>query len=154
MEKEFYEKVEKLNTQLTNLTLSLQKEVAELKEDTLVNAQHIKSLKQKSQRNISVVNDKLKEHIDLTGDLVEELEKEEQANENNDYMIFLKTLLESDFKALQNEAIEQTKREILNVKKSPAKNTGFNFGIVFNAISVISFVLIIAICFKYKLFFG
>ena len=94
MEEEFYKSFSNLSTQLTDLTLSLQKEVAELKEYTVVN------------------------------------------------------------KALQNEAIEQIKREILNVKKSPAKNTGFNFGIVFNAISVISFVLIIAICFKCKLFFG
>lgn len=152
--KEYFDKTDKLNEKLVNLIFHMQKEVAELKEDTLVNAQHIKIIKNKNEKNISVVNDKLKEHINLTSNFVEELEKEEEVNNNNnDYTTFLKTLLESDFKALQNEAIEQTKREILNVKKSPAKDTGFNFGIVFNAISVISFVLIIAICFKYKLFF-
>lgn len=44
---DYYQKVEKLNKQLTELTLSLQKEVKELKEDTFINAQHINVLKQK-----------------------------------------------------------------------------------------------------------
>lgn len=150
----YFEKTDKLNEKLTDLILGLQKEVAELKEDTLVNAQHIKSIKTKNETNIGVVNDKLKEHIDCTSNLVEILEKEEETNKNNDYTTFLKTLLESDFKSLQNEAIEQTKREILNAKKIPAKSAGFNFGVVFNVISIISFVLVVAICLKYKLFFG
>lgn len=87
---DYYQKVEKLNEQLTELTLALQREVKELKEDTLVNAQHIKVLKQKNIKNLGVVNDKLKEHIDATADLAEDLGQMSEEKENNNYASFLK----------------------------------------------------------------
>lgn len=152
--KDYYQKVEKLNEQLTELTLALQKEVKELKEDTLVNAQHIKVLKQKNINNLGIVNDRLKEHIDVTADLAEDLGQMSEEKENNNYAIFLKSLLESDFKALQNEMLEESKREILNAKTSSNTKGSFSFGIIFNILSLVSFVLIVFISVKYRLFFG
>ena len=151
---DYYQKVEKLNEQLTELTLALQKEVKELKEDTLVNAQHIKVLKQKNIKNLGVVNDKLKEHIDATADLAEVLGQMSEEKENNNYASFLKSLLESDFKALQSDMLEESKREILNAKTSNHTKGSFSFGIIFNILSLVSFVLIDFISVKYKLFFG
>lgn len=151
---DYYQKVEKLNEQLTELTLALQREVKELKEDTLVNAQHIKVLKQKNIKNLGVVNDKLKEHIDATADLAEDLGQMSEEKENNNYASFLKSLLESDFKALQSEMLEESKREILNAKTSNNTKGSFSFGIIFNILSLVSFVLIVFILVKYKLFFG
>lgn len=152
--KDYYQKVEKLNEQLTELTLALQKEVKELKEDTLVNAQHIKVLKQKNINNLGIVNDRLKEHIDVTADLAEDLGQMSEEKENNNYASFLKSLLESDFKALQNEMLEESKREILNAKTSSNTKGSFSFGIIFNILSLVSFVLIVFISVKYRLFFG
>lgn len=70
------------------------------------------------------------------------------------YASFLKSLLESDFKALQSEMLEESKREILNAKTSNNTKGSFSFGIIFNILSLVSFVLIVFISVKYKLFFG
>ncbi|RDU61492.1 hypothetical protein [Helicobacter sp. MIT 14-3879] len=152
--KEYYQKVEKLNEQLVNLTLSLQNEVKELKEDTLVNAQHINVLKQKNLKNLNIVNAKLKEHIDNTDDLAQNLANTAIQKENNDYTYFLKSLLESDFKALQNEMLENTKREILNHQSSNSYHTknSLNLTTLCNVLSIISFIAIIVITVKYRLF--
>lgn len=148
-DKEYKEKLEKLNQDLVTLTLSLQNEVRELKEDTIVNAQHLNALKQKSMTGLNVVNSRLGEHINNVSEMTEVVVDIAQEKEENNYATFLKNLLESDFKALQYEMLEEAKREMLNVK---APQTSKNkFGIVFNVLSIVSFVLIAVICVKYKL---
>lgn len=154
-DKEFYDKVEKLNESLANLTLELQNEVKELKEDTLVNAQHIHALKEKHIKSLGVVNDSLKAHIDNTGEMAGELAEAHREKEENDYTSFLKELLSSDFKALQTDMIEETKRELISVKKPPKKSKGGGnpFNTIANLLSFISFAFLVIICIKYKLLF-
>lgn len=93
--------MEKLNQDLVTLTLSLQNEVKELKEDTIVNAQHLNALKQKSMNGLNVVNSRLGEHINNVSEMTEVVVDIAQEKEENDYATFSKNLLESDFKALQ-----------------------------------------------------
>lgn len=137
METEYKEKIEKLGDALTKLTLDLQKEVKELKEDTLVNAAHIKTLKTKHTKSINVINNKLKEHVDNAGQMSESLAEINEEQEGSNYENFLKSLLESDFKALQQEMLKEAKREIL-AKKPIVKAQGkFNIGIIFNAFGLV-----------------
>ncbi|EFR47522.1 hypothetical protein HW260_03140 [Helicobacter cinaedi] len=130
MEQEYKDKIEKLNSDLTKLTLDLQKEVKELKEDTLVNG-----------------------HIDNTANMSFALAEISEEQESSNYEKFLKTLLESDFKALQQEMIEETKRELLTKKVSKNQQGGFKIGMIFNLFGLLSFLLTLWICAKYKLLF-
>ncbi|BAM12549.1 hypothetical protein HCN_1339 [Helicobacter cinaedi PAGU611] len=153
MEQEYKDKIEKLNSDLTKLTLDLQKEVKELKEDTLVNAQHIKILKTKNTNNLNTMNENLKRHIDNTANMSFALAEISEEQESSNYEKFLKTLLESDFKALQQEMIEETKRELLTKKVSKNQQGGFKIGMIFNLFGLLSFLLTLWICAKYKLLF-
>lgn len=153
METEYKEKIEKLGDALTKLTLDLQKEVKELKEDTLVNAVHIKTLKTKHTKSINVVNNKLKEHVDESEQMCNQLAEISEEQEGSNYENFLKSLLESDFKALQQEMLEEAKREILAKKPITKAQRRFNIGVIFNAFGVVGFLLVLWICVKYKLLF-
>ena len=153
METEYKEKIEKLGNALTKLTLDLQKEVKELKEDTLVNAAHIKTLKTKHTKSINIVNNKLKEHVDNAEQMSESLAEISEEQEGNNYEKFLKSLLESDFKALQQKMLEEAKREILAKKPITKAQRRFNIGIIFNTFGVAGFLLVLWICVKYKLLF-
>lgn len=139
-----------------NLTLALQKEVGELKEDSLVNASHILLLKNSSRDRIKELNSNMNELSDVTNELVDGLEEEFKQNQTDNYTNFLKSLLEEDFKALQNEAIEQAKRELLNTKPSGVKkqeNIIFSFfKMISPMLSIVSFILLLIICIKFKLF--
>lgn len=141
---------------LTNLTLNLQKEVAELKEDTIVNASHIQLMKASSKDNLNDLNSSVNSLNNATNELVSGIEEELNKTSGNNYAEFLKTLLKEDFKALQNEMIEQTKRELLNAK-THAKTKNSNPILSFiqkisPVLSIISFTLLIIICVKFKIF--
>lgn len=155
-DKTYQEKLEKLNEDLVLITLELQKEVSELKEDTFLNALHIKKLKEGSGKNFENIENCMETHIKDTSEMIEDVFTESENQENKDYAKFLKELLDSDFRATQAEMIENAKREILNMKNSAtkSKNSKFDSRIIFNAMSVISFVLILFISIKYKIFFG
>ena len=148
------EGLDKLLNNLTTLTMDLQKEVAELKEDTLLNATHIALVKNSHKDKISTLNDSLIDINKNTSELANSVDEEFSKTGLDNYTEFLKSLLKQDFKALQNEAIEQTKRELLGTK---AKATKSNENAVFSflktlspVLSIISFTLII--CVKFKIF--
>lgn len=145
-------KINELNERMTNLVIALQEQVKELKEDTLLNAQHIKVLKDKHQKETEKINDTLKDHIDNTSQLVEQASEMSEQNETNNYTDFLKTLLESDFKAEQTKIIENTKRELLGAKSSKKNNDIFaTIAPITNLLGLVAFVLVFIICYKYKL---
>lgn len=141
---------------LTNLTLSLQKEVAELKEDTTVNAMHIACLKQSSKENLDNLNDSVQSINSTTHEAVSSLAEEFGKNGTNNYADFLKQLLESDFKNLQFEMIENAKRELLSAKtteKKKEKNPFLAFlQFITPFLGLITFLLLMLICLKFKLF--
>lgn len=147
--KDFYNKT-------ANLIVALQKEVGELKEDTLVNASHIHLLKNSSKDRIKELNSNMNELNEVTNELVDGLEQELKENKTDNYTKFLKSLLEEDFKALQNEAIEEVKRELLNTKAQKNKkqeNIIISFcKMISPVLSIVSFILLITICVKFKLF--
>lgn len=111
----------KLLERITNLALNLQKEVAELKEDTLVNASHIQIIKNAHSDNLNNLNSNVGNIVSSTSEFVIGLEKELSKNSGNNYTEFLKSLLKEDFNALQKEMLEEGKREILNAKSSAKK---------------------------------
>lgn len=150
--------IDKLLERITNLTLNLQKEVAELKEDTLVNASHIQIIKSSHSDNLNNLNSSVSGIVSSTNEFVEELEQELNKKSGNNYTEFLKSLLAEDFNALQKEMLEEGKREILNAKSS-AKKSGGGENIFFSFLkdispflSLFSFILLIIICVKFNLF--
>lgn len=148
--------IDKLLERITNLTLNLQKEVAELKEDTLVNASHIQIIKSSHSDNLNNLNSSVSGIVSSTNEFVEELEQELNKKSGNNYTEFLKSLLKEDFNALQKEMLEEGKREILNAKSS-AKKGGENIFFSFLKdispfLSLSSFILLIVICVKFNLF--
>ncbi len=150
--------IDKLLERITNLTLNLQKEVAELKEDTLVNASHIQIIKSSHSDNLNNLNSSVSGIVSSTNEFVEELEQELNKKSGNNYTEFLKSLLAEDFNALQKEMLEEGKREILNAKSS-AKKSGGGENIFFSFLkdispflSLFSFILLIIICIKFNLF--
>lgn len=150
--------IDKLLERITNLTLNLQKEVAELKEDTLVNASHIQIIKSSHSDNLNNLNSSVSGIVSSTNEFVEELEQELNKKSGNNYTEFLKSLLVEDFNALQKEMLEEGKREILNAKSS-AKKSGGGENIFFSFLkdispflSLFSFILLIIICIKFNLF--
>lgn len=151
---EHFLKLEKFNNQITEMILDLKNEINIVRDDTLFNASYIKKIKDEYASKINVINNALKEQINDNINIYEEL------NENNgsqNYAEFLKKLLESDFKNLQNQMIEDSKREILNLKqnkKIKTKNNNFNIGIIFNILGLFGFIFSLLIILKYKLFFG
>ncbi|MBX7491222.1 hypothetical protein [Helicobacter turcicus] len=148
--KDFFDKI-------TDLALKLQKEVAELKEDTLVNASHIALLKNSNKEHIEDLNTNLSELNNATSEFVSGVEKEFNKKSGDNYTEFLKSLLKEDFLALQKEMIEDSKREILNAKggaKAKQKeNILLSFlGFLSPILSLISFSLLMLICVKFKIF--
>ena len=150
--------IDKLLERITNLTLNLQKEVAELKEDTLVNASHIQIIKSSHSDNLNNLNNSVSGIVSSTNEFVEELEQELNKKSGNNYTEFLKSLLAEDFNALQKEMLEEGKREILNAKSS-AKKSGGGENIFFSFLkdispflSLFSFILLVIICIKFNLF--
>lgn len=147
--------LDKLLERITNLTLNLQKEVAELKEDTLVNASHIQIIKNAHSDNLNSLNSSVGNIVSSTSEFVIGLEKELNKNNGNNYAEFLKSLLEEDFNALQKEMLEEGKREILNVKPSAKKNESIFFSFLKDIspfLSFFSFILLVIICIKFNLF--
>ena len=150
--------IDKLLERITNLTLNLQKEVAELKEDTLVNASHIQIIKSSHSDNLNNLNSSVSGIVSSTNEFVEELEQELNKKSGNNYTEFLKSLLAEDFNALQKEMLEEGKREILNAKSSAKKSGGgenifFSFlNDISSFLSLFSFILLIIICIKFNLF--
>lgn len=140
----------------TNLVLALQQEVGELKEDTLLNASHIQLIKESHKDKLNDLNSSMSKLNETTGELVNGLEEELTQTQTNNYIEFLKILLNEDFKALQSEMLEQAKRELLNAKSQKNKkqeNIIISFiKAISPALSMASFILLIVICFKFKLF--
>lgn len=147
--------IDKLLERITNLALNLQKEVAELKEDTLVNASHIQIIKNAHSDNLNNLNSNVGNIVSSTSEFVIGLEKELSKNSGNNYTEFLKSLLKEDFNALQKEMLEEGKREILNAKPSPNKSGNIFFSFLKGIspfLSLFSFILLIIICVKFNLF--
>lgn len=142
---------ENLNNQLSNLVFTLQKEVKNLKEDTIVNAQHLNMLKRLSAKSINSLNDEVRTHLQSTGEFVAELEKDSEANETNNYASLIKTLLNEDFAKKQNEIIEELKRQF-SQKPQKVKNTSSWLSKVSFVLSLVSFSILVLICIKFKLF--
>lgn len=158
MEKLEKPEIDKLLERITNLTLNLQKEVAELKEDTLVNASHIQIIKSSHSDNLNNLNNSVSGIVSSTSEFVDELSEELNKKSGDNYTEFLKSLLADDFNALQKEMLEDGKREILNAK-SNTKKSGGGGNIFFSFIkdmspfiSLVSFILLMIICFKFNIF--
>lgn len=136
-----------------DLNLTLQKKVADLQDDTLLNAKHINLLKTSNveymDKNTTVIKEQLKSNIAL----VEGLEEDTEKKSANNYTKFIKSLLESDFKAIQNELVEDVRRQFTKNKGKTIQQKQGNskINIVFNIMSLVSFVFLVYICFKYNL---
>lgn len=147
--------VEKLNeatNKTMDLSLALQKKISDLQEDSFINAQHIQVIKNTHQSHIEKTQSILKKHIVDTDNFVVELAEEDAKKGVDNYANFIKELLASDFKALQNETLEEIKRQFIKNKgKKLESNKGSKFNIIFNAMSLISFIFLVYLCFKYKL---
>lgn len=150
--------VEKLNlatNKTMDLSLALQKKVSDLQEDSFLNAQHINAIKSTHQMHIDKTQTILKKHITDTDNFIVELAEEDTKKGVDNYTNFIKGLLTSDFKALQNETLEEVKRQFTKNKgKKPSEskgNKGFSFNIIFNLMSLASFIFLIYLCMKYKL---
>lgn len=150
-EKEELEKQNKLFEELTELTLILQKEVKELKEDTCVNAQHISDVKKRHSRNLQTLNNDLSNITGSTQEFTNALQGEMEKTQSSNYNNFLKELLESDFKALQNEMIEDSKREMLADKNNNKTSASGIPNKIFIILSCVNFSLLVWIIIKFKL---
>ncbi|TNB59114.1 hypothetical protein FDR72_08815 [Campylobacter helveticus] len=141
----------KLNEELSKLVFTLQKEVKNLKEDTLVNAQHLYMFKKLNTKSINTLNDEMDTHLKATTEFVENLGIENEKNNADNYSAFINTLLTEDFAKKQNEVIEELKREF-NAKPKITKNK-YSFLVKFSfALSLASFSLLMLICVKFRLF--
>lgn len=150
--------VEKLNqatSKTMDLSLALQKKVSDLQEDSFLNAQHIQVIKNTHQMHIDKTQSVLKKHIADTDNFIVEFAEEDTKKGVDNYTNFIKSLLTSDFKALQNETLEEVRRQFTKNKgKKPSEsksNKGFSFNIIFNIMSLVSFIFLIYLCMKYKL---
>lgn len=147
--------LENLLERITNLTINLEKEVAELKEDTIVNASHIHLIEVSNKDKLNNMHSSMKQINDATNEFVNDLEKEMSNIQTDNYTDFLKTLLKEDFIALQKEMLEDTKRELLNSTNKTTKNENLISSFLKHispVLSIVSFVLLIIICMKFKLF--
>lgn len=149
---EVKEEIVELNKRLSHLVFTLQKEVKELKEDTLINAQHLSMLKRLSNKSINTLNDEVKSHLTETENFVSSLEKENEKNGTNNYASFIKTLLSEDFSKKQNELLEELKREFNTKGKEKKKQSTSLLPKISFILSLISFSLLMLICVKFKLF--
>lgn len=141
-----------LNEKLSNLVFTLQKEVAELKEDTIINAQHLYMLKRLSSKSINTLNDELKSTVESTGEFVSSLEKENEKNGTNNYQALIKELLTQDFSKKQNELLEELKRELNTKGKEKKSTSSSSLTKISFILSLISFSLLMLIVVKFKLF--
>lgn len=141
-----------LNEKLSNLVFTLQKEVAELKEDTIINAQHLYMLKRLSSKSINTLNDELKSTVESTGEFVSSLEKENEKNGTNNYQALIKELLIQDFSKKQNELLEELKRELNTKGKEKKSTSSSSLTKISFILSLISFSLLMLIIVKFKLF--
>lgn len=141
-----------LNEKLSNLVFTLQKEVAELKEDTIINAQHLYMLKRLSSKSINTLNDELKSTVESTGEFVSSLEKENEKNGTNNYQALIKELLTQDFSKKQNELLEELKRELNTKGKEKKSTSSSSLTKISFILSFISFSLLMLIVVKFKLF--
>ena len=112
---------------IADLTLALQKEVKELKEDTCVNAYHIKEIKEKHEKNLRTLNSDISKTATSLGDFSEHIETTINENGANNYTEFLKSLLQNDFKSMQNEAIEELKRTMGSKRSDKQKKNSIPF---------------------------
>lgn len=141
-----------LNEKLSNLVFTLQKEVAELKEDTIINAQHLYMLKRLSSKSINTLNDELKSTVESTGEFVSSLEKENEKNGTSNYQALIKELLTQDFSKKQNELLEELKRELNTKGKEKKSTSSSSLTKISFILSLISFSLLMLIVVKFKLF--
>lgn len=137
---------ERLITDLTNLVLVLQKQVKNLHEDTLVNAQHLASFLDKQKNNLVKINNVLNDHVGETADMIENIVAEHEDKKSGNYIQFLNGLLKDDFFKKQNEVIEKAQREALG---KVAKNNIGNYLSLIISISSASFLLFI--CYKFNI---
>lgn len=153
---ELQNEVKELNKAVSkaiDLNLTLQKKVSDLNEDTFLNAKHINLLKTGNVEYMDKNNTILKEQLKSNIALVEGLEEDTEKKSANNYTKFIKSLLESDFKAIQNELVEDVRRQFTKNKGKPIqqKQSGSKINIIFNIMSLVSFVFLVYICFKYNL---
>ncbi|EAH8338452.1 hypothetical protein EU792_09190, partial [Campylobacter upsaliensis] len=78
LDKQNKKEMVELNERLSNLVFTLQKEVKNLKEDTLINAQHLSMFKKMSAKSINNLNKEVETHLQATGDFIGNLESENE----------------------------------------------------------------------------
>ncbi|ECL6143836.1 hypothetical protein [Campylobacter jejuni] len=147
-------KNKELSDKLVHLVLTLQKEVKELREDTVVNAQHLSILKSNSTKTMNTLNNEMINHINETSEIIEEVIEQSEENSGNNYTNFLKSLLQEDFAKKQHEIIEELRRELGGKTKPVYSNVKQN-SIIVNLsflMSMLSFGLLLFICFKFNIF--
>lgn len=142
--------IDQSNKSLTDLILKLQNEVKDLKEDTICNAQHLQSLKEKNNDiNHKILNNS-NNQIKSTINFVKDLQQENENNSSNNYADFIKELITNDFKALQNEIVESVKREESRNSKKVKAQTPMSAAIAL-ILSIVCFVVLLVIIIKFKL---
>ncbi|EAL3926896.1 hypothetical protein A0044_07110 [Campylobacter upsaliensis] len=151
LDKQNKKEMVELNERLSNLVFTLQKEVKNLKEDTLINAQHLSMFKKMSAKSINNLNKEVETHLQATGDFIGNLESENEKNNADNYSSFIKTLLSEDFAKKQNEMIEELKRKF-HQKPQKTKSTNSFLTKVSFTLSLVSFSLLMIICMKFQIF--
>ncbi|ECK2550139.1 hypothetical protein FQW77_08670 [Campylobacter jejuni] len=143
------EQYQELNEKLSRLVLMLQKEVKELKEDTLINAYAIKDLQSNSSEDIKMVTNVVEGHLDNTSEIIQEIVEKNEENSEENYTKFLKTLLIEDFTKKQKELLERSNQNtiITNSKNSDSFVSYLSF-----FVSLFSLGFLLFICFKFNLF--
>ncbi|OCS21961.1 hypothetical protein CFVI97532_07110 [Campylobacter fetus subsp. venerealis cfvi97/532] len=142
--------IEELNQKLIDYITKLQTENKELIEDTSLNAMHIKQLRDKFERVYNGLNDELRQTNKNCDEFSQGLEVKFNENSNNNYANFIKELVKNDFTAMQNNIVEDFKREFGG--KAPAKQGSNLVSIIALILSGVSFVFLMLLNFKFDLF--
>ncbi|CAD7289526.1 hypothetical protein LMG7974_01603 [Campylobacter majalis] len=146
-------KIEELNDKLANLVLMLQRQNRDLLEDTNLNAMHIKQLRERFEKAYNGLNGEIRKTNENCDEFSQGLEVKFNENGNNNYSNFIKELIKNDFTAIQNNIIEELRRELGSgnaVKTSPkSSNLTSNIALI---LSIVSFIFLMILNFKFNLF--
>lgn len=144
------EDIKTLNDKLIEYITKIQKANAELREDNLLNAMHIKQLRDKFNKAYNGLNDGLVQTNKNCDEFSQDLEIKFSESGQDNYAKFIKELLNNDFIAMQKSMAEDIKREVglTSTVHKPKSNLISNISLVF---SVLSFIFLLLLNFKFNL---
>lgn len=128
--------------------------IDELKQDVFLNAQQIQSVKKHFEEHLKSLNKDNKDLANGAKDVIGALKDSVENVNNESYGNFLVKLLKEDFNAKQQDEIANIRRELSSsIPKKSKENPIFSFiKFITPTLSIFSFVLLMFICFKFKIF--